>query len=427
VIIIIFLVILMGSVLLGVPIAFALLLCSLAMMLELQVLDTIVLAQNMIAGADNYSLLAIPFFVLAGEVMNAGGLSQRIVELPLKLFGHRAGGLGYVAIVATVLMASLSGSAIADTAAVAALLIPMMNKAGYPLPRSAGLIASGGIIAPIIPPSIPFIVFGVAGGVSITRLFFAGIVPGLMMGAGLMLVWAWQSKRVNVELRPKATRREIVETLWGSVWALFLPVIIIGGFRLGIFTPTEAGAVAAVYAIFVSVFVYREITWRHFPEIFLAATKTVAVVMFLIAASSVTGYLMALADLPNMVIDTLSPLIETPTVLIIVIMIFVFLVGMVMDLSPNILILVPVLMPIVERAGINPVYFGVLFVVNGSIGMITPPVGNVLNVISGVAKVKFEDVVKGEFPYLLAHLVVLSLLIVFPKLVTVPLRFFIAR
>ncbi|MDR1536263.1 MAG: TRAP transporter large permease subunit [Planctomycetota bacterium] len=426
-IIIIFLVILMGSVLLGVPIAFALLLCSLAMMLELQVLDTIVLAQNMIAGADNYSLLAIPFFVLAGEVMNAGGLSQRIVELPLKLFGHRAGGLGYVAIVATVLMASLSGSAIADTAAVAALLIPMMNKAGYPLPRSAGLIASGGIIAPIIPPSIPFIVFGVAGGVSITRLFFAGIVPGLMMGAGLMLVWAWQSKRVNVELRPKATRREIVETLWGSVWALFLPVIIIGGFRLGIFTPTEAGAVAAVYAIFVSVFVYREITWRHFPEIFLAATKTVAVVMFLIAASSVTGYLMALADLPNMVIDTLSPLIETPTVLIIVIMIFVFLVGMVMDLSPNILILVPVLMPIVERAGINPVYFGVLFVVNGSIGMITPPVGNVLNVISGVAKVKFEDVVKGEFPYLLAHLVVLSLLIVFPKLVTVPLRFFIAR
>ena len=245
------------------------------------------------------------------------------------------------------------------------------------------------------------------------------------MGAALMLVWTWQSRRMNLELRQKASRREIMRTVRSSSWALMLPVIIIGGFRLGIFTPTEAGAVAAVYAIFVSVVIYREISPRQFPELFLAASRTVAVVMFLIAASSVTGYLMALADLPNTVIEVLSPLIGSPTLLIVVIMIFVFLVGMVMDLAPSILILAPVLMPIIEEAGINPVYFGVLFVVNGSIGMITPPVGNVLNVISGVAKVKFEEVVKGEWPYLCAHVAVLSLLIAFPKLVTVPLRFFL--
>ena len=398
--VLIFLGCLLGGIAIGLPIAWALLLCGAALMFWLDMFDVQIMAQTLVNGADSFSLLAIPFFVLAGEIMNAGGLSKRIVDLPMKLVGHKPGGLGYVGVLAAMIMASLSGSAVADTAAVAALLVPMMRSANYPVNRAAGLIASGGIIAPIIPPSIPFIIFGVSSGLSISKLFMAGIAPGMMMGATLMLTWWWQASRLNLPRQQKATMQEIWHSFVSGIWALFLPVIIIGGFRSGLFTPTEAGAVAAFYALFVATVIYREMTFATLWHVLIGAAKTTSVVMFLVASAQVSAWLITIAELPMMVSDLLQPLVDSPRLLFIVIMVAILIVGMVMDLTPTVLILTPVLMPLVKEAGIDPIYFGVMFIINCSIGLITPPIGNVLNVISGVAKLKFNDLLqertKGE-------------------------------
>ncbi len=426
-VLLIFLAVMVLTIVMGVPIAFALITCGVVLMYYLNYWRPAAMATSMVAGADNFSLMAIPFFILAGEMMNAGGLSQRIVDLPLKLIGHLRGGLGYVAIIATVIMASLSGSAVADTAAVAAILIPMMVKAGYPLVRSAGLVSAGGIIAPIIPPSMPFIVFGVTAAVSIKDMFMGGIVPGLIMGFGLMVTWYILCLKMDLKLQPKASREEVIRTVLSSLWALFLPVVIIGGFRIGIFTATEAGAVAAVYSMFVGMFVYREMNFKTFCKQLVGSVSTIGVVTFLVAAANVSGVLMARAKLPDMVAGLLSPLISQPTMLIVVIMLLCFFVGMVMDLTPAVLILVPVIMPLVREAGINPAYFGILFIMNLCIGLLTPPVGNVLNVITGIAKIRFDQAARGVLPFLVAHVIVLALLIIFPDLLIVPMNWFLGR
>ncbi len=420
--VLIFLASLLGCIIIGVPVAFSLLLCGLALMVHLDMFDIQIMAQNLIHGADSFPLLAIPFFVLAGEVMNAGGISKRIVDLPLKLVGHKRGGLGYVAIIASVLMASLSGSAAADTAALGMVLLPMMAKVGYAPGRSAGLIATGGIIAPIIPPSIPFIIFGVASGVSISKLFLAGIAPGILMGAVLSFVWWWQSRTVGTAVSEKTASSEVWRSVKEGLWALMLPVLIVGGFRSGMFTPTEAGAIAAIYALFIALFIYREMKFSDLFDVLFSAAETTAVVMLLVAASAISAFLITLAELPDMVVATMQPLVGSPVLLMLAIMVFIMVVGMVMDLTPTVLILVPVLMPLIVDAGIDPVYFGVLFILNCSIGLITPPVGNVLNVIAGVSRLPFEECVRGVLPYLVSMLGLLALMTVFPQLILAPLR-----
>ena len=406
----------------GIPIAYSLLISGIALMWHLDLFDAQILAQNVINGADSFPLLAVPFFMLAGEIMNVGGLSKRIVKLALAVVGHVPGGLGYVAIMAAVILAAVSGSAVADAAALASLLLPMMVAAGHDRARSAGLIASAGIIAPVIPPSIGFVIFGVAANVSISKLFLAGIVPGVLLGIALAITWWWLVRREKVAPPARASRAEVLKALRESVWALGLPVIILVGLRMGVFTPTEAAVVAAVYALFVAMVVYRELSFRQLADIFQAAARTSAVVMFLVAAAMVSAWLITVADLPSKIIGMLEPFMGNQTLLLIAIMLLVMIVGTAMDMTPTILILTPVLMPVVKAAGIDPVYFGVLFIINNAIGLITPPVGTVLNVVAGVGRISMSDVTRGVMPFMLAQFIVMFLLVAFPSIVMVPLR-----
>jgi tripartite ATP-independent transporter DctM subunit len=313
---------------------------------------------------------------------------------------------------------------VADTAALAALLLPMMVKAGHNKARAGGLIGAAGIIAPIIPPSIPFVIFGVAANVSIGKLFMAGIVPGILMGVAIAVTWWLVARSEGATTPPKATGAEKWTALRESTWALVLPVIVLVGLKMGVFTPTEAAVVAAVYAFFVATVVYRELKWHQIYEVMVSASKTTAVIMFLVAAASVSAWLITVAQLPAQLIDLLRPFMDNPTLLLAIIMVLLLLIGMAMDLTPTILILAPVLMPVVKAAGIDPVYFGVLFVMAGAIGLITPPVGTVLNVVAGVGKMKIDEVARGVLPFMFAQIVVLFLLVLFPSIVMVPLKFF---
>jgi tripartite ATP-independent transporter DctM subunit len=420
----IFLGALLGAMALGVPIAFSLLACGAALMWHMNMFDAQILAQNTIEGANSFPLLAVPFFMLAGEIMNAGGLSRRIVNFAMTLVGHVRGGLGYVGIMAAIIMAALSGSAVADAAALAALLLPMMNRAGYPTARSAGLLSAASIIAPIIPPSIGFVVFGVAANVSISKLFMAGIVPGIMLGAALWFTWWWLVRKEKIEAAPRATKAEVMVALKDATFALVLPLIVVVGLKFGVFTPTEAAVVAAVYALFVSTVIYKELKLKQLYGLFEAAARTTAVIMFLVAAAMVSAWMITVANLPAEVVTLLKPLLDSPTLLMLAIMVLTMVVGTAMDMTPTILILTPVLMPIVKAAGIDPVYFGVLFMINNAIGLITPPVGTVLSTVAGVGKVSMDEVTKGVWPFMVAQFAVMFLMVFFPQLVMVPARWF---
>jgi len=414
---------LLAAMALGMPIAFALMVCGVALMWQVNIFDAQVLAQNLVDGADSYPLMAVPFFLLAGELMNAGGLSRRIVDALLAMVGHWRGGLGYVAVIAALVLAALSGSAIADTAALAALLIPMMREAGYNVPRAAGLLAAGGVIAPVVPPSIGLVLFGAIAGVSVSKLFIAGIVPGLMMALSLIITWWWLCRNDAPPVQPRRSTVDRVKAVRQAGWALLLPLIIIVGVKFGVFTPTEAGVVAVVAAALVGRFAYGELSMPRLFRCMVDAAKVSAVVMFLVAAALISAWLITVANIPDQLIALLQPFIDRPVILMIIMQLLVLVVGTALDFTPTILILTPVLMPLVRQAGIDPVYFGVLFVMNNAIGLLTPPVGNVLNIVCSVGKVPMDDVIKGVLPFLFALFIVLLLMSVFPILVLGPLRF----
>ncbi len=404
----------------GMNMALALVLTGAGMAWVLDFWDTQLLAQNLVAGVDSFPLLAVPFFILAGELMNSGGISGRIITMAQAWVGHIRGGLGYVAIGAAVLMASMSGSALADTAALATILLPMMRQQGYPMHTSAGLIASGGIIAPIIPPSMPFVIYGVTTNTSISALFISGIVPGLIMGAGLIVAWNLVLRKMDL---PSGTALPINEKLRATrkaFWALLMPLIIIGGMKTGVFTPTEAAVVAAFYALVVALFIHREMKLIEINGVLVRAAKTTAVVMFLCAGAQVASYMITLADLPSVLVGWLGPLVQSPRLLMAVMMIALIVIGTALDLTPTILIFAPVMLPIAVKAGIDPVYFGLMFILNGAIGLITPPVGTVLNVVAGVGRISIHQVIKGVNPFLITYLIILAAFVIFPQLVTAP-------
>ncbi len=408
---------------LGVPIAVVLLICAIALMLHMGFVDAMTIAQSMVTGTNSFPLMAIPFFMLAGEIMAQGGLSNRIVEFANLVVGRFKGGLGYAAIIASIVFAGLSGSAVADAAALGAILIPIMKSKGYKLNRASGFICAGAVIAPIIPPSIPMIVLGTSVNLSVTRLFMAGIVPGVLLGVALMVTWFFivRIEDYNDVVKiPKDERKRIIKD---SLPALIMPVMIVGGIRFGIFTPTEAGAFAVVYALLICFFVYKEINLKKMGDIFYAAAKNTATVMFIVAAATAVGFFITTARLPDHAAGMLGGLIEHPLMLLLAVNFFLFLIGMVMDLTPNILIFSPVLFPVIIKAGIDPYFFAIIMTLNLCIGLITPPVGTVLYVGCGVAKIDFGDLCRGIWPFLLVEAGILLLSTFCPGLILKPLNF----
>jgi len=404
----------------GMNMGLALVLTGAGMAWVLDFWDTQLLAQNLVAGVDSFALLAVPFFILAGELMNTGGISRRIIDMAQAWVGHIRGGLGYVTIGAAILLSAMSGSALADAAAMTAILLPMMRKHGYPVADSTGLIAAGSVIGPIIPPSMAFVIYGVTTNTSISALFVSGIVPGLIMGAGLVVAWRLVLRGMDL---PAGTAVPIVERIQATgraVWALLMPVIIIGGMKSGVFTPTEAAVVAAVYALVIALFVHREMQWSELYGVLVRSAKTTAIVMFLCAGAAVASYMITLADLPSTLTAWLGPLVEHPRLLMAVMMVVLVLIGTALDLTPTILIFAPVMLPIAVKAGIDPVYFGLMFVLNGAIGLVTPPVGTVLNVVAGVGKLPLHQVIKGVNPFLITYTLILFLFVLFPQIVTAP-------
>ena len=419
--VIVFLLTLAITIPLGVPIAFVLILCAITLMQFLGQTDMSIITQNMVMGTNNAALMAIPFFMLSGEIMARGGLSQRIVDFANIAVGRFRGGLGYAAILASMIFAGLSGSPVADAAALGGILIPLMVKNGYSKERSTGIICSGAVIAPIIPPSVPMIVLGTSVGLSITQMFMAGLIPGIILGICLMICWRIIVVHDKVDDTVRFTKEQIKHILKDSLPALFMPILIIGGIRFGIFTPTEAGAFAVVYALGISLFVYREMKLKDLPDVFMAGIKSTGLVMIICATASAVGWLITVAQIPAKVVMLLQPLIAHPLALLLVINLFLFIMGMIMDLTPNILIFGPILVPVVQAAGIDPIVFGVIMVLNLTIGLITPPVGTILYIGCSIADLSFGRVVKGVLPFLACEIIVLLLFSVFPQLISVPM------
>ena len=385
--------------------------------------DAMIIPGSMLDGANNYPLMAIPFFVFAGEIMAEGGLSKRVVQLAQLMIGRVRGGLGYAAIIASIIFAGLMGSSVGEAAALGGLLLPMMKQVGYHPGRAGAVIASGAILGPIIPPSTNFILLGATvSGLSITKLFMIGLVPGIMIGLALMVVWFFVVRKDGYNETIRFTKKEAIKILIDSTPAFMMPVLLLGGIRFGVFTPTEGGAFAAIYAILVCVLYYRELSFRDLLRVSARAARTTSVVMLIVATATAVGWFITIAQIPNQMTALFSPLIDSPILLLISINIFLFLIGMVMDLTPNILIFAPVFYPLIQQAGIDPYYFGLLFVLNLGIGVITPPVGTVLYVVCGIGHIKFADLIVKLVPFVLVEVIMLFLLMFFPSLSIVPMN-----
>jgi C4-dicarboxylate transporter DctM subunit len=377
-----------------------------------------VVIQRMFAGVDSFPLMAIPFFMLAGSVMEKGGITSRIINFALSLVGGLRGSLAHVVSISGVIMGGISGSGVADTAAIGTLMVPEMKKRGYELPFSAALVAASGSIGLIIPPSIAMILYGVSSGTSIGDLFMAGFLPGILIAAGFMLVSHFHAKKRNYPAEPTMTRAQKLVCIKDSVWALLLPIIIIVGIRMGVFTPTEGGVVAAVYAIFIGKFVYKELAWSDFPEIFSSSVSNTAVISFLIATASLFGWILASEQIPQQISETILSISDNKYAILLMINLLLLIVGVFMDLGPAIIILVPVLVPVAISLDVNLTQFGLMMVLNLTIGLLTPPVGTALYVASNISKVPLSRLSLAALPFIGVMLFVLMLVTFIPGMTT---------
>jgi len=373
--------------------------------------------QRLTASANSFPLLAAPFFMLTGMVMNTAGVTNRIFEFAEALVGRFRGGLAHVCIVASMIFAGMCGAAVAEAAGLGTIEISAMTERGYPRPFAAGITAAAATIGPIIPPSVPLLIYGVIAEVSVGRLFLGGVVPGILMGGSLMVMVVWMAKRRGFGLQPAPSFRTVVTKTRRAVLSLMTPAILFGGMFGGIFTPTEAAFAAALYGLFLGLVVYREIPWRELPKILLETVETNAVVLVLVMTASLFGWVMARAQVNQQLGNLLLGATKNPVILLMIINVFLLIVGCFMETLAAMIILVPVFMPVIRAVGIDPVHFGLVLVLNLIIGTLTPPIGIVLFVVARVAKLPFEEVTKATAPFLIPLIAVLILITVFPELV----------
>ena len=399
---------------LGVPVAFSLGLSSLVYLFLADIPLTII-PQKMFAGLNSFVLLCIPGFILAGNLMNAGGITDRIIKFANNLFGHIRGGLGLANVGSSMGFAGISGTALADTASIGAILIPAMKKEGYGAGFSAAVTASSSTVGPIIPPSLPMIIVGTLASVSIGDLFLAGALPGIMLGLGLMIPTYIISVKRNYPKGERKSFKVIFESFMGSFWALFMTIIILWGILGGYFTPTEASIIAVIYALVIGIFVYKELPIKKIPEIMLSSMTTTASIMLLVGFANLFGWIMVSEQIPQLVADAIIGISENPIVVILLINLLLLFVGTFMETIAALVILFPVLMPVAAQVGMDPVQFGVMMVLNLVIGLVTPPVGVCLFVASQIGKVPIGRAARELVPFIGVSLVVLMLVAFVPQ------------
>lgn len=400
----------------GVPIAFSLGLSSVLAIIFTGEVEPLLVAQKLFTSINSFSLMAIPFFMLSGELMHHGGIAQRLVKISKVFVGHITGGVGIVDILTSVLFAGVSGSAAADTAAVGSMLIPSMKKEGYPKGMAAVIEACSGSLGPIIPPSLTMIIYGSITGLSINALFLAGIIPGLIIGFGLAFITYLYAKKLNINGEKKATGREVWEALKEGSLAIIMPLIIIGGIVGGIFTATEAGAIAVVYALIVSIFVYKEITLKDLPKIILKSASMTGMSLLIVAGASIFSWLVAYEQLPQLAITFFTSLTQSKYIIMMLLVLFLLFVGMFIETLSATIIVAPILMPVAAQYGIDSIQFALIMIITLVYAGVTPPVGGVLFIAMGIAEAKMKDVLRFLPPYLGIVLLVILLLIFVPQI-----------
>lgn len=408
---------------LSVPVAIALGLASSVALLYSGKVSSSYIAQGLVTSIDSFPLMAVPFFILAGELMGQGGLSRRLLSVANVFFGRYTGGLAIIAVVTCLFFAAISGSGPATVAAIGGLLLPAMAREGYDKGFSVGLLASAGSIGIIIPPSIPMIIYAVSANVSITQMFMAGVIPGFTIGIALILVAYFKARKEGYTGSSKRySAKEMFAAVWDAKWALMVPVIILGGIYGGIFTPTESAAVGVIYGFIVGVFVYREIKLKDLYNVIVAASLTSATVIVIVGTATIFGRVLAIERIPFMLADYIVSLTDNPILILLLINILLLCVGMFMETLAAIIILVPILLPVVVAVGVDPVHFGIIIIVNLAIGMVTPPVGLNLFVGSRLGGISLGKASTGAVPFIAALVVVLMLVTYIPALSLAPLR-----
>ena len=403
--------------LVGMPVAYALGLASLvgALWIDLP-LDAVMI--QVASGVNKFSLLAIPFFVLAGALMAEGGMSRRLVAFASVLVGFVRGGLSLVNILASTFFGGISGSAVADTASIGSVLIPEMERKGYPRDFSAALTVSGSIQAILIPPSHNMVIYSMAAGgsVSVAALFLAGLLPGLLLGAMLAVYCLYVARKKNFPKGEVIPLKQALKICTEAMWGLMTMVIILGGIMSGVFTANESASIAVIWAFFVTMFIYRDYKWRDLPKLVHRTVKTVTVVMILIGFAASFGYVMTLMQIPLKITTMFTTLTSNPYLILFYINIMLLILGTLMDMAPLILILTPILLPVVKTLGVDPVHFGIIIMVNLGIGLLTPPVGSVLFVGSAVGKLTIEKLVSAMYPFFGVLLLLLAMVTYWPAL-----------